>query len=221
MTLRMSADGRRALIAREGRELTAYRDTKGILTIGVGHTSAAGAPQVTAGLKISEAECDAILARDLGQFEDVVNAVGAQLSQKSFDALVSLAFNIGAPAFTGSTVAKQLRAGDLQGAASAILLWNKPPEIRKRRRGEYDQFRAGLADEPAGPTYPVLQIGDSGADVIELQRQLKAAGIYTGQNDGDFGPKTRAAVEILQRRAGLKIDGIAGPRTRSALSDRL
>lgn len=76
-------------------------------------------------------------------------------------------------------------------------------------------------DEPAGPAYPVLQIGDSGPDVIELQRQLKAAGIDPGGQDGSFGVKTRAAVITLQRRSGLKTDGIADPKTRAALSDRL
>lgn len=146
MTMRMSAAGRAALIAREGKRLKAYKDSVGVWTIGVGHTSAAGLPIVTAGLTITDAECDAILARDLVQYEAAVNKVGAALSQKSFDALVSLAFNIGAPSFSRSTVAKRLKAGDMQGAASAILLWNKPPEIKKRRRGEYDQFRAGLAD---------------------------------------------------------------------------
>lgn len=74
---------------------------------------------------------------------------------------------------------------------------------------------------PPATAYPVLQIGDSGPDVIELQRQLKAAGIDPGGQDGGFGVKTRAAVITLQRRSGLKTDGIAGPKTRAALSDRL
>lgn len=159
MTLRMSAEGRAALIAREGKRLRAYQDTKGIWTIGVGHTSAAGAPTVKPGLVITDAECDAILARDLARFEQAVNAALARaVPQKSFDALVSLAFNIGTGAFAGSTVVKRINAGDLTGAADAILMWNKPPEIRGRRQSEYRQFLDGLkAAAPAKPEIIVIQ----------------------------------------------------------------
>jgi len=40
----LSAIGKAVLIAREGRRLHAYRDSVGIWTIGIGHTSAAGRP---------------------------------------------------------------------------------------------------------------------------------------------------------------------------------
>lgn len=79
--------------------------------------------------------------------------------------------------------------------------------------------------KPAAPIttgYPVLAFGSPReADVIELQRQLKAAGLYAGKIDGDFGPVTEAAVRELQRRQGLTQDGIAGPKTRTALSNLL
>ena len=44
MPMKTSALGVQAIAQREGRVLHAYRDTRGILTIGVGHTSGAGAP---------------------------------------------------------------------------------------------------------------------------------------------------------------------------------
>jgi len=70
--------------------------------------------------------------------------------------------------------------------------------------------------------YPILAFGSPReADVVELQRQLKAAGLYAGKIDGDFGKGTKAAVVELQRRRGLTQDGIAGPKTRAALSDLL
>jgi hypothetical protein len=46
----LSPIGEAVLIAREGRRLKAYKDSVGVLTIGIGHTSAAGVPLVTAGL---------------------------------------------------------------------------------------------------------------------------------------------------------------------------
>ncbi|WP_159728410.1 lysozyme [Methylosinus sp. Ce-a6] len=147
MTMRMSADGRAKLIKREGFKTRAYRDSVGVWTIGVGHTSAAGAPVVTPGLVVSKADVDAILSRDLGQYERAVNeAVRTPLSQGQFDALTSLCFNIGVGAFEKSSVVKRLNAYDYAGAADAFLLWNKPKEIIGRRRGERAQFLAATGD---------------------------------------------------------------------------
>ena len=136
-----SAIGRAVLIAREGRRLTAYRDSVGVWTIGVGHTSAAGPPVVTPGLRLSVQDCDALLTRDVARYAETVRgAVPADLPDHAFDALVSLCFNIGQPAFLRSTVVKRLAAGDRDGAAHAILLWNRPAEVITRRQAEHDQF---------------------------------------------------------------------------------
>jgi GH24 family phage-related lysozyme (muramidase) len=40
----------------------------------------------------------------------------------------------------GSTALRHFNAGDVEAAADAILLWDKPPEIKARRRGEHQQF---------------------------------------------------------------------------------
>ena len=138
----LSPIGEAVLIAREGRRLKAYKDSVGVWTIGVGHTSAAGPPTVTAGLTITAAECDAIFRRDVAKFVKAVrDVVPADLSQHAFDALVSLCFNIGPAAFGRSTVLRKLRAGDRAGAAEAILMWDRPGVIIPRRQAEYDQFR--------------------------------------------------------------------------------
>ncbi|KQD16250.1 lysozyme [Acinetobacter baumannii] len=47
------------------------------------------------------------------------------LTQNQFDALVSLAYNIGSGAFKGSTLLKLLNKGDYKGAADQFLVWNK------------------------------------------------------------------------------------------------
>lgn len=140
-----SAAGRAAIAKREGNKLTAYRDSVGILTIGVGHTSA-GAPAVTAGMRITAEESDAILSRDLAQFEAAVrNAVKVPIEQHEMDALVSIAFNIGGSAFGKSTLVRKLNAGDRAGAANAFLSWDKAggrtlPGLTTRRKAERLQF---------------------------------------------------------------------------------
>ena len=62
-----------------------------------------------------------------------------------------------------------------------------------------------------------LQNGASGAAVRELQLLLKAAGLYSKNADGKFGPLTEAAVKAFQRKHGLKVDGWAGPQTMAKL----
>ncbi len=63
---------------------------------------------------------------------------------------------------------------------------------------------------------PVLRQGAHGAAVSDLQRKLKAKG-YSLAVDGDFGPKTAAAVRRFQSAKGLVADGIVGPKTWAAL----
>ncbi|MEO1827652.1 MAG: N-acetylmuramidase family protein [Pseudomonas sp.] len=62
----------------------------------------------------------------------------------------------------------------------------------------------------------LLIVGSKGHAVRDLQAALKRAG-YTVELDGDFGPKTEAAVIALQTERGLVVDGIAGPKTLAAL----
>ena len=138
-----SAAGRAALTQREGCRLTAYLDTVGVPTIGVGHSANAPTPPaVRAGMTITAAEADEILSRDLVVFEKAVNAADlkGRLSQNAFDASVSLCFNIGIGAFGKSTVARLIASGDMAGAADAFLLWNKPAVLEGRRKAERAQF---------------------------------------------------------------------------------
>jgi putative chitinase len=62
-----------------------------------------------------------------------------------------------------------------------------------------------------------LSLGSRGNSVTRLQRRLKKLGFNPGALDGDFGPATEAAVIAFQRSAGLLAEGIAGPRTLTAL----
>ena len=139
--MQVSASGRAAIMQREGCRLSAYRDSVGVLTIGVGHTGRASLPRVTPGMRISEVQADHILATDLAPFEaSVSRAVKVRMTQHEFDACVSLAFNIGGGGFQGSTVVHKLNSGDRRGAADAFLLWEQPPELRDRRESERKQF---------------------------------------------------------------------------------
>jgi lysozyme len=124
--MRTSAAGLQFIIDREALKTTAYKDSVGIWTIGVGHTASAGPPKPRQGMVITEAEARSIFARDLVQYEQAVSAAcGPALNQNQFDAMTSLCFNIGQGAFKKSTLVRKWNAGDVQGAADAFLGWNK------------------------------------------------------------------------------------------------
>lgn len=146
----------------EGLRLSAYPDPAhgwAVPTIGYGHTSSAGSPEVTRGMKITVAESDEILRRDLGQYEDAVSkAVKVPLTENQFAALVSFTFNLGAGALRKSTLLKKLNGGDYAGAAAEFAKWNNAggktlPGLSRRRAAERDLFLTAAHTAPL-PTAP-------------------------------------------------------------------
>lgn len=127
----------------EGLRLSAYLDSVGIPTIGVGHTSG-----VHLGETITAEDADNILAIDLHHAEQAIyNYVTVELDQNQFDALASLIFNIGGGAFSKSTLLKLLNGGDEVGAANQFLAWNKAggkvlDGLTRRRAAERELFLA-------------------------------------------------------------------------------
>ena len=63
----------------------------------------------------------------------------------------------------------------------------------------------------------VLEVGSTGEDVVKVQKRLIQYDYLSGTADGRYGEKTRAAVELFQRRNGLTVDGRVGPKTAAAL----
>ena len=69
---------------------------------------------------------------------------------------------------------------------------------------------------PADPNTPLLSRGSSGSVVTALQNGLKKYGTPAtdpGNVDGDFGPKTEAAVKAYQQDRGVQADGVVGDQT--------
>ena len=110
----------------EGCYLQAYLCPANVWTIGIGTTIYPNGVKVKKGDKCTLEQAHEYLAHDMIEFEKTVNdSVKVPLSQNQFDALVSLAYNIGSTAFKNSTLLKKLNAKDYQGAADQFLRWNK------------------------------------------------------------------------------------------------
>ena len=81
-----------------------------------------------------------------------------------------------------------------------------------------------LAPKPAPAPAPApagtLHRGSTGAAVVALQRKLRFTYPAYARHlvlDGIFGKATEAVVREFQRRAGLVVDGVVGPKTKAAL----
>ena len=115
----------------EGLALEAYQDIVGVWTIGYGHTSDAGAPVVTEGLMITRQEAEEILRKDLEHYEAGVRRMlqpaieGGWVTQGLFDAMVSLAYNCGVRAISGSTAVARINGREIGEGIDAIAWWNK------------------------------------------------------------------------------------------------
>ena len=122
----VSTAGINLICSFEGLRLNAYDDGVGVWTIGFGTTIYPNGIKVKQGDTCTEAQAKAYMAHDLKKFESAVNsAVTMSINQNQFDALVSLAYNIGTNAFKNSTLVKKLNAGDIRGAAAQFDVWNK------------------------------------------------------------------------------------------------
>ncbi len=150
----LSEKGFKEIVSHEAIVPMPYKDSKGIWTLGVGHTKSAGAPNpdvMPKGVAIPLADVMDIFRRDLRKYVAGVNrAVLVAVHQHEFDALVSFHFNTGA--ISTCSIVKRLNAGDRPGAADAFDMWHKPPEIIGRRDKEKALFAAGSYSFGSGAT---------------------------------------------------------------------
>lgn len=121
---------------------TAYLPTpRDVPTIGWGHTHG-----VRMGDTCTQPTAEAWFQQDVASAVAAVNkAVTIPLTQNQFDALVSLAFNIGDGAFSGSTLVRSLNMKEYGFAAGQFAVWNKQagrvlPGLVTRRAAEAALF---------------------------------------------------------------------------------
>lgn len=143
--MQISSNGLALIKREEGEKLTAYRDSRGIWTIGVGHTGTVGGEPVHQGMTITAARSTELLRSDIQWVQETItDYVKPQLTQNQYDALCSLIFNIGTSAFRGSTLLRLLNVNNLKGAADEFLKWKRagsdPDILLPRRKRERELF---------------------------------------------------------------------------------
>jgi lysozyme len=148
--MKLSDSGRALIKGFEGLSLKAYPDTKKGYSIGYGHFGAKKGDVITA------AEADRLFDQDAVKYEAAVSYTTPTALQHEFDAMVSLAYNIGTGdldtgkgGFAGSTVARMHNMGDRESAADAFRMWNKSdgavnPDLVARREKERGIYLNGF-----------------------------------------------------------------------------
>ena len=207
--LTVSEQGLRLIKAFEGFRPVDRELVSGGRVVGYGH-------KVTDGraMRVSEAEAEQLLRDDLAPFEDMLNTrVYAPLTQSQFDALASLAFNIGPKAFRDSDVLKAVNSGQPLAAAKAFDVWRlgrvggeifvidalvrrrtaekalflRPPEdalVPKAPRQEIDVMPGQVADDPL----PVLDRDGAGRIVMDAPYDIERLITSLPQRRVDDGP---------------------------------
>ena len=141
--MKLNETGHRALELREGLRLKPYLDTQGVPTIAMGNTFYLDGRKVTMldkPLTLDEAKTLARSVADI--FANKVDyLVTSNINQNQFNALVSLAYNIGIHGFIKSTVLKLVnRNPNDPMIRQAFMLWTKNKELIGRRKSEVNQY---------------------------------------------------------------------------------
>ncbi|EKB3332757.1 lysozyme [Salmonella enterica subsp. enterica serovar Chandans] len=104
----------------EGRRYIPYRDVAGVLTVCDGHTG----KDIIPGKRYTDAECDAMLDKDLKRVKAQVDPlIKVSIPESERAAFYSFAYNVGTGAFARSTLLKKLNAGDHAGACNELKRW--------------------------------------------------------------------------------------------------
>ena len=163
--MRLSQNGVNFIKSHEALRLKAYQDSKGVWTIGWGHTK-----NVHPGDVITREQAEQFIRDDFAWVERTLNVdlvAGRDkplVTQNEFDALCSLVFNIGSNAYLDSTVRRKIRQGDKMAAARAFKMWVYSEH----------KFIQGLANRRADEVRLFLQSGQ--ADIAALLLGMMLAG---------------------------------------------
>lgn len=131
----------------EGYRFKSYICAGGKCTIGYGHTK-----DVKPSQTITHDQANQYLINDIKEAEEALSdLVKVKLNQNQFDSLISFIFNVGAGAFSSSTLLKKLNANDLKSISKEMKKWiyaggKVCDGLKKRREAEALLFDASSSD---------------------------------------------------------------------------
>lgn len=181
--MKVSDKGIAEILSHEAIVPMPYRDSKQIWTVGVGHTSGAGAPnpsKMPKGVAMPLSKVIEIFKNDLPKYEAGVNkALKVPVAQHVFDAIVSFHFNTGAATRVGAKqpgFIKLINAGHSPSSdvvCTAMMQWSNPPEIVDRRTKEMMLMKTGRYNP--NPKIGVIQADAAGNVLWRTRKNISFA----------------------------------------------
>ncbi len=226
----MSREMRDTLKGYEAYRGHAYLDSGGVPTIGWGTTRYADGSPVRMGDTITVEDAQRAFDRDITKHEKQVRDIGMSLTQREFDALGSLGYNLGPAAFQKYESLKSAIANkDKPALFSAFDKFTHDngkytPGLQNRRDAEQAFAGAPLSINESPEARPSLQapqmdlaFGEQGPEVLSLQQTLAAKG-FTVPQDGVYDAATAQAVMDAQASLGMQVTGQADLKTLNAIN---
>lgn len=134
--MHVSLDGMKLIAGFEGFRSVAYKDIAGVWTIGFGTTVYPNGVRVKKGDTCTREQALLWKKHDIEFFERHVNRIiTVPLTQRQFDAVVSLVYNIGVKAFEDGTVDDLINAGKHK---EAVEVWAKYNKARNPKTGKLE-----------------------------------------------------------------------------------
>lgn len=104
----------------EGRIYKPYKDVVGVITVCDGHTG----KDIIWGKTYSNAECDALLKKDLSIVASQVEPlIKKEIPTATRGAIYSFVYNVGIGNFRSSTMLRKINSGDTAGACGELKKW--------------------------------------------------------------------------------------------------
>ena len=142
----LDSEGKGFLIQEEGKRLKPYFDSKGVATIGIGNTYYEDGTRVKiTDPPISEQRMITLFDIVLKPYEMLVWSVTRDdITQNNFNALVSIAYNIGQTNFRQSTLLRRVNAKasdeEIRAAFVAYKYSAGKPILLERRKREFELY---------------------------------------------------------------------------------
>jgi GH24 family phage-related lysozyme (muramidase) len=157
---RLSKKGFQHIMDEEKPKLIAYALGDGKITVGYGHAEPVETTKLKVGQKITKEQAKLYLKQDLKIAADGVRRMfndwkkqdkNYKVTQDMFDALVSMAFNMGVSGLRNTNLVDHLRDGDYKTAGQLIKQTNIDndsfPGLEKRRNKESNMFLSYLSQK--------------------------------------------------------------------------
>jgi len=119
--------------------------------------------------------------------------------------------------FSGCATTGSKEMGSLKNRVSALEERQDVIESRSRAVSTGVTYVSAVERPALSTAFKTSQKTLSGMTKKDFQTALKKAGYYSGPIDGKIGPKTRKAITDFQAANNLKVDGVVGSQTKSAL----